>query len=151
MINEAAILKDLKHYQIIEPNAAPENPSDAEYENYSPDHFRQACRLIGDLADETQLKERLWIGKFGLTDAEDGTVQNSLVSFLAFAISALALYLTMSPGVPLGIEDWVLVTIFSGSFFILFAVLLAERFRNRKRRFYCTVFEYMLERTKDRP
>lgn len=55
----------------------------------------------------------------------------------------------MSPDVPLGIEDWILVTIFSGSFIILFAVLLIERFRNRKRRFYCEVFECMLDKMKD--
>lgn len=149
MINESNILNDLKQYHIIDQNAEPETPSAAEYERYSADHFKQSCRLIDDLADKTQLADRLRIGKFGLTDAQDNTIENSLVTFLAFAISAIALYISMSPDVPLGIEDWVLVTIFSGSFIILFAVLLIERFRNRKRRFYCEVFECMLDKMND--
>lgn len=149
MISETNILNDLKQYHIIDQNAFPETPSNVEYNRYSVDHFKQACRLIDDLADRTQLTDRLWVGKFGLSDAQDGTVENSLITFLAFAISAIALYITMSPDVPLGIEDWILVTIFSGSFIILFAVLFIERFRNKKRRFYCNVFEYMLDKMKN--
>ena len=149
MTNESNILKDLKQYHIIAQNAVPETPSNVEYNSYSIEHLRQACRLIDELADKTELTDRLTIGKFGLTDAQDTAVENSLVTFLAFAISAIALYITMSPEVPLGIQDWILVTIFAGSFIILFAVLLIERFRNRKRRFYCAVFETMLDQMKD--
>jgi len=150
MIRESNIRKDLKQYHIIDQGPKPEKSSNAEYKEYSVDHFRLVCRLIDELADKTQLADRLRIAKFGLTDAQDNTVENSLVTFLAFAISAIALYITMSPDVPLGIEDWILVTIFSGSFIILYAVLLIERFRNRKRRFYCDVFEYMLDNMKNR-
>ncbi len=149
MISESNILEDLKRYHIIGQNAAPEELPDTAYKSCSIDHFKLACRLIDDLADKAQLADRLRMAKFGLADAQDTAVENSLVTFLAFAISAIALYLTISPEVPLGIDDWVLVTIFSGSFIILFAVLLIERIRNRKRRFYCEVFEYMLSRMKD--
>lgn len=146
MITDREILHDLKQYGIPLMEDHDQDIHSELFDAYRIDHFRNACRLIDEYADKTQLEDHLRIAVFGLTDAQDSTIQNTLITFLAFAISALALYITMSPDVPLKISDWVLVTIFAGSFLILFSVMIAERFRSRKRRFYCAVFEYMLSK-----